>query len=589
MYWSSPLDNSHAQGVNPITNAEYFEVLREVWEEYDIPDELVYGADETGIQTGIGITEHVIGPAGSKIQHQQRNGNRENITILPTICADGTSVPPTVIYKGEAFQTKWLQENPLDARYGPTKFNMRKTKLTSSRMSYQKKGYTDGEISVAWLEDWDKLTKMKANKHYRLLIVDGHSSHYTMSFLEYARNNKIIVVCYPSHSTHVYQGLDVVIFSALKWAWSDERDRFERSGPVVSKTNFLAVYARAHVRAFTQANILAAFTKTGIVPFNPGVVTEAMMAPSLETSTSSLLPLPVASPVQELVDLISQHQACKRKREDDNDLPRTPSALRIPDAPYTPVRRAVNALASTSASFVVSQSAFKSTSCLPTIQTMTISPNIPRDEALLAEEPSTEREKLLMAALQESHRTNECQKAAMMTMQAETLLQCVYVQGVRGQLQGQEEKKAKAAQTGRLNLKDGKAKVLTQNDIFEGIKAAHEARDAAKEALSKRKDAKERYTEAMTMWKVREMDRKERNDRVKGIWKQDVKRWEAERDSAKYDRRKPRWKKPKMPPVEKGSPKPKVSNFVDESKEEGNMDEDENKDGEISDGTRSDS
>jgi len=86
MYWSSPLDNSHAQGVNPITNAEYFEVLREVWEEYDIPDELVYGADETGIQTGIGITERVIGPAGSKIQHQQRNGNRENITILPTIC-----------------------------------------------------------------------------------------------------------------------------------------------------------------------------------------------------------------------------------------------------------------------------------------------------------------------------------------------------------------------------------------------------------------------------------------------------------------------------------------------------------------------
>jgi hypothetical protein len=97
-------------------------------------------------------------------------------------------------------------------------------------MSYQKKGYTDGEIGTAWLEDWDKLTKIKANSHYQLLIVDGHSSHYTMSFLEYARNNKIIVVCYLSHSTHVYQGLDVVIFSALKQAWSDERDKFERSG-----------------------------------------------------------------------------------------------------------------------------------------------------------------------------------------------------------------------------------------------------------------------------------------------------------------------------------------------------------------------
>ncbi len=272
-----------------------------------------------------------------------------------------------------------------------------------------------------------------------------------MSFLEYARNNNIIVLCYPLHSTHVYQGLDVVIFSALKQAWSDERDKFERSGPVVSKMNFLAVYSRAHVRAFTHANILAAFAKTGIVPFDPGVVTEAMMAPSLETSTSSLLLLPLASPVQELVDLISQHQARKRKLEDEDGSPRTPLALRRPDAPYTPVRRAVNALASTSASFVVSQSPFKSTSQLPTFQTITISPNICRDGALLAEEPSTERERLLMAALQKSHCTNKLQKTTMITMQAETLLQCVYVQGVRGQLQpGQEEKKAKGAQTGRL-------------------------------------------------------------------------------------------------------------------------------------------
>jgi hypothetical protein len=116
MYWSSAMDSSRGRAVNPITKAEYFKLLKEVREEHDIPDDLVYGADETGIQTGIGVTERVIGPAGAKIQHQQRSGNRENITVLPTICADGTSVPPTVIYKGEAFQTKWLQANPLDAR-----------------------------------------------------------------------------------------------------------------------------------------------------------------------------------------------------------------------------------------------------------------------------------------------------------------------------------------------------------------------------------------------------------------------------------------------------------------------------------------
>jgi hypothetical protein len=118
MHWSSALDGSRGRAVNPVTNEEYFRILKEVRERFDIPDELVYGADETGIQSGIGVAERVIGPAGAKIQHQQRSGTRENITVLPTICADGTSLAPTVIYKGEAFQTAWLQDNPLDARYG---------------------------------------------------------------------------------------------------------------------------------------------------------------------------------------------------------------------------------------------------------------------------------------------------------------------------------------------------------------------------------------------------------------------------------------------------------------------------------------
>jgi hypothetical protein len=159
MCWSSALDGSRGRAVNPITKEEYFRILKEVINKYDVPDELIYGADETGIQSGIDVTERVIGPAGAKLQHQQRSGTRENITVLPTICADGTSIAPTVIYKGEAFQTKWLQDNPLDARYkSRTKTILGFKADPSHRMGYQKKGYTSGEIGVAWLKDWDKQT-----------------------------------------------------------------------------------------------------------------------------------------------------------------------------------------------------------------------------------------------------------------------------------------------------------------------------------------------------------------------------------------------------------------------------------------------
>ena len=180
----------------------------------------------------------------------------------------------------------------------------------------------------------------------------------------------------------------------------------------------------------------------------------------------------------------------------------------------------------------------------------------------------TEREKLLMTALRESQEAYAAQKVVITKMQAETILQCTYVEDIRGQLQGQEDKKSKAGQIGRLPKADGKAKVLTQDEFFEKVQAVHEARDAAKEASSKKKDAKERYKESKEVWKVRNSDRLERNEGIRERWKEEVRRWETERDTAKFEKRKPGWTKPKLPLTEKALPKPKVSDFVGESDEE---------------------
>jgi len=76
----------------------------------------VYGSDESGFQSGTGSSnEKVIGAAGKRIQHQQKTGNRENITVMVTICADGTSIPPAVIFKGSKYLIKWKQDNPTNA------------------------------------------------------------------------------------------------------------------------------------------------------------------------------------------------------------------------------------------------------------------------------------------------------------------------------------------------------------------------------------------------------------------------------------------------------------------------------------------
>jgi len=91
-------------------------------------------------------------------------------------------------------------------------------------LGYSKKGYTDGEIGWAWIENFNKETKAKAKGQRCLLLVDGHNSHYTLGFLDHARAYQIEVVGYPSHSMHVYQGLDVVIFAPMKKRWSEACD-----------------------------------------------------------------------------------------------------------------------------------------------------------------------------------------------------------------------------------------------------------------------------------------------------------------------------------------------------------------------------
>ena len=60
--------------------------------------------------------------------------------------------------------------------------------------------------------------------------------------------HQILVVCYPAHTTHVLQGLDVVIFGVLKHLWTIECDQHEcETGGKVDKTNFLGIYGRAHL------------------------------------------------------------------------------------------------------------------------------------------------------------------------------------------------------------------------------------------------------------------------------------------------------------------------------------------------------
>jgi hypothetical protein len=114
---TTTLEDCRARSLNPTIVADFFEVLKTVILEYDIPRENIYNADEKGIQLGIGQSVAAIVDRSQKTVQQVENGNREMVTVIETVCADGTALPPSVIFQGARRNLEWGRSNPSGARY----------------------------------------------------------------------------------------------------------------------------------------------------------------------------------------------------------------------------------------------------------------------------------------------------------------------------------------------------------------------------------------------------------------------------------------------------------------------------------------
>jgi len=159
-----------------------------------------------------------------------------------------------------------------------------------------------------FIEDFDAQTVEKAAGRTRALFMDGHSSHFTPELLRYALDNNIEILAYPPHCTHALQGLDVVCFGRMKQTWHDEVSAFETATHRgVNKGDFGGVFGRAFIKAFIPETIREAFKATGIVPFNPNIITQDQMKPSELTSTKGCFPMPQPSPVKHITMAFRNH------------------------------------------------------------------------------------------------------------------------------------------------------------------------------------------------------------------------------------------------------------------------------------------
>jgi len=139
--------------------------------------------------------------------------------------------------------------------------------------------------------------------------MDGHGSHMTAEFLEYAIANKIRLFTFSSHATHLLQPLDVGVFQSFKYWHAEGVDSAMRCGQTkFNKLDFFALFSTMHAKTMTPRTISHAWEKTGLVSYKPSVVLNQIHAENARrreiTPSSAPKPLLDRTPqgFQEVVD-----------------------------------------------------------------------------------------------------------------------------------------------------------------------------------------------------------------------------------------------------------------------------------------------
>ncbi len=188
---------------NRVTVKRWMDFVKTIFDKYDIVSAMqVWNLDETGL-VDVAKMRKVVGVAGQKANQIVPKEKGETTTVVVMGNAAGLKVPPLVIHKGKRIQPDWLL-NKHDAHVAATETGWINKDLVvffgTIFLSFLKANCLDGVTHV--------------------IFMDGHSAHtYNYRFLKLMKENGIVIINLPPHSSHFLQPLDGAPFAVMKNSW----------------------------------------------------------------------------------------------------------------------------------------------------------------------------------------------------------------------------------------------------------------------------------------------------------------------------------------------------------------------------------
>lgn len=249
---------ARAMGFNMPQCERFFIKLSALMDRYNFSPNNIYNMDETGISSVPNNPPKVISTKGKRAVNKISSGERgTNVTVVSAMSVTGHFVPPTFIFGRKRMKPELLDGSP------PGSIAM----LSDS-------SFINSELFLVWLSHFKDHTKPTKNNP---VILDNHSSHITISAVDYYRENNIIALTLPPHSSHKLQPLDRGFHVALKRYYSNECEKWLRNNPGRTITVFqmCKIFTPAFFKAATPACAAESFRTTGICPYNPDIFSEA--------------------------------------------------------------------------------------------------------------------------------------------------------------------------------------------------------------------------------------------------------------------------------------------------------------------------
>lgn len=246
---------------------DYFSKLELLLTKLDIMDkpDRLWNVDETGL-TFVVKSGKVVSQIGKRFIYKRTYAERgETHTLVGCICANGTFIPPFVIFKG----VRWSDDLGRNA-------------LPNSVTRLSPKGWINESLFKEWFEFF--ISSIPARRPV-VLLMDSHSSHINPDVISLARENGIYLFTFPAHTSHLLQPLDVGVYKPLKSHWSKALNNYMLAHPTEKPTrqNFHEIFSEPFISSMTPMNIINAFKKAGVYPCNRAVIPAEALRPSMLT------------------------------------------------------------------------------------------------------------------------------------------------------------------------------------------------------------------------------------------------------------------------------------------------------------------